>query len=356
MYETMKSIKYQLSSILFVAIYIVVLFSLQYTKFSYPEKMPQLLEISNNIKKLASQVDVGFHINNFPEFSFNQNVFAIDAIVWFKYLKSTVSLDTIERFSFQNSKLMGGANIVYKSKPIIKVIGKHVLVCYHVYAEFMADLKFKRFPVGDHRLSIVLQNRSVSECELNFNTSPKNITLSDNILVDNWVPKSISTKVGYKKSVLIPKNKAMEINYPCVAFGIDFESLGARNLISLYFPMFILFFIILISLTLDVMDNSRLALVASAAPALVLFRLVIDGVSPSVGYTTHIDFVYYLVVFLSLLVLFFQTYVVLVVQKINKLTDQAKNKLVKKLKRTNDLSFFVVLILLISILTYNYFR
>ena len=95
MYETMKSIKYQLLSVLLVAVYIVALFSLQYTKFSYPEKMPQLLEIGDNVKKLASQVDVGFHINNFPEFSFNQNIFAIDAIVWFKYLKSTVSLNTI---------------------------------------------------------------------------------------------------------------------------------------------------------------------------------------------------------------------------------------------------------------------
>jgi hypothetical protein len=75
---------------------------------------------------------------------------------------------------------------------------------------------------------------------------------------------------------------------------------------SLYFPMLVLFFIILFCLLIDISDLSRLTYVASAFPVLVLFRMVIDGVSPAVGYVTHVDFVFYWLVFLSLLILLFQ--------------------------------------------------
>jgi hypothetical protein len=144
----------------------------------------------------------------------------------------------------------------------------------------------------------------------------------------------------------------MHITYPCAVFSIDFESIGARLPISLYFPLFLLFFIVLISLILNPSDSNRLGLVASGVPALVLFRLVIDSVSPHAGYATHIDIVYYLIVFLSLLILFLQTYIILVIQKTDTLSENEKQQRNQKLENLSALAFWVTLVVLVLFLTF----
>lgn len=351
LFKIIKSTKFQLLTMLAAACYITLFFVLEYKKDIRTEEVPKLLQVDEKIKNLATQVNVGIHINSFPEFSFSNNNFAIDATVWFKFAKATESLDTLNKFTIKNSKLLGDGSLIYKSPPIIKVLDKDVLVCYHIQAIFMADLKHNHFPLEDHKLSFIVQNKSVTAQELVFVTQPENITLSENILVSNWIPKKCSATAGYIKANLNSKEPSMNITYPCVAFSIDFDSAGARLPISLYFPLFILFFIMLISLTLGITDSNRLGLVSAVVPALVLFRLVIDSVSPRVGYITHIDMIYYLVVFLSLLILFLQTYIVLVLQKINNLPDQIKQLRIKRLEHFNALMFITVLALLILFLT-----
>jgi hypothetical protein len=329
----------------------MLLLTFQYQKNIHSEPIPQLLQVDDKIKTLATPVTVGIHINSFPEFSFAENNFAIDATVWFRFAKATESLDTLSKFTFQNSKWFGDTDIIYKAPPIIKVLDKDVLVCYHIQVNFMAHLTHHAFPIGDHKLSFVLQNKSVTAQELFFVTGPQNITLSDNILVNNWKPIQTFASAGYVKATLNPQDPNMYITYPCAAFSIDFESIGARSSISLYLPLFILFFIMLISLMLKISDPNRLSLVAAGVPALVLFRLFIDSVSPRVGYITQIDMVYYIVVALSLLILFLQTYIILVLQRGKNLSDDAKRLRDEKLEKLNAFVFVTILIVLMVSLT-----
>lgn len=333
------------------AIYITLLFVIQYKKLTIAEEIPSLIQIDEKTKKLATHVTVGMHINSFPEFSFNANNFAIDATIWFKFAKATESLDTLNKFTLKNSKLLGDGSMIYKSPPIIKILDKDVLVCYHIQAIFMSELKHKYFPIGDRRLNIILQNKNVTAQELIFITEPQNVTLSDSILVSNWIPKRTHATAGYIKANLSPRESNMYITYPSVVFSIDFESIGARLPVALYFPLFLLFFIVLMSLILNISDSNRLGLVASGVPALVLFRLVIDSVSPHAGYATHIDVVYYLIVFLSLLILFFQTYIILVIQKTGTGSEDEKQRRNQKLENFSALTFIGIIAVLIIFLT-----
>lgn len=353
----MRSTRVQLASIIIVAVYIGALLIWQYTDNTYAEPIPPLKKVSAQVKKLASDVEVGMHVNGFPVFSFAKNNFTLDAIVWFKYQKATEALSTIEQFSIQNSKILQGNTIIYKSAPIVRVLGKHVIVSYHIQASFMTYLQFKRFPLGDHRLNIILQNRSVTSRELAFRSSNDNVTLASDLLVDDWAAVKSYAKGGYERSELKKGNDDMVVDYPCVVFSIDFSSIGARSLFTLYFPLFVVFFLGLLSLTIDLLNFSRLGIVASSLPMLVLFRMVIESSSPAVGYATHIDFTFYTLVFLSLLILLLQMYIVLEAPRIEALEDEVlKSQRLSKIEKINNYAFFGILMLLVLFMTYNFFR
>jgi hypothetical protein len=350
--KIIKSIKLQITAIAIAIFYTILFFTMQYKKIIFPEPIPKLLQVDAKIKKLATPVTVGIYINNFQSFSFSNNTFSMDAMIWFKFAKGSESIDTINKFTIKNSKILGDSSFIYKSAPIIKILDTDVLVCYHVYAEFMSNLNHKRFPIEHHRLTFYLQNRSVTAHELVFVTEAQNIVCSENILVENWTPKNTYISSGYVNTLLAANNKNLEITHPCVAFTIDFEGKGARLPISLYFPLFILFFIILLSLILNTSDPNRLGLVAAGVPALVLFRLVIDSSSPTVGYVTNIEAVFNLVSVISLFILFFQIYVLLATKEnIQKTLDQ-KKRTEETIETISIIIFFLILFLLIIFLTF----
>lgn len=349
--------KLQLISTALVALYIFFIILLQYRQPFYPEPIPTLLEVSSQTKQLASRIETGIHINNFQEFSFTKNKFIMDAVIWFKFQKTTEALATIQRFTIKNAELLASDKFIMLSEPIIKLMGEEVLVCFNIYTKFMANVDYTGFPISDHRLNIVLENRSVTAQEMYFESSPENISLSDEILVTNWEPRAKHTVTGFTQAILKAADKDMTINYPSAVFSIDFKSIGGRDIVSLYFPLFVIFFIGLLALTLSVTNSTRLGIIASSLPILVLFRMVIDTTSPPIGNATHIDFIFYAIVFLSLLILFFQTYVMLEHQRIKdvepgKTTEAAMDWL----ETMNNRAFFGILFLLVFFVTYNYFR
>ncbi len=355
--EKATSTKYKILAIIVTSICVSLLLKFEYRKEIYPEEIPAILEQSDQVKKLASNVTVGIHINTFPQFSFTQGDFSMDAIIWFRFPKATETLDTIDNFVIHNSQFVSKDKMLYKSPPIIKVLKDDVLIAFHIQAKYKTTLEYKKFPIGDHRLNFILINKSVTSRELVFNTSGENITLSNDIMVDDWKPKKTFAKGGYIKSILNPKDSDMEIDHPCAVFSIDFESIGGRSLISLYFPLFVVFFIGLLSLLINIFDLTRLGMIASSLPMLVLFRLVIESISPHVAYPTHIDFVYYALVFLSLIILFIQMYVILEGQNVKDSEDKVlKKRVASRLENINTASFYTILLSIILLMVYNFLR
>ncbi len=347
-FKIIKTAWFQIIIIFFVIIYAVSILIWEHKRDNYAEKIYPIFKVKEEIKQLASNVSVGLHINTFPKFSFNQNDFTMDAFVWFKFPVGTESLHTIKNFDFQNGE------IKYKSPPMIKLIDDDVVVTYMVKAEFKAYLNYKDFPLGDHRLNIILDNKSVTSNELCFNTELGNFILSDDILVATWRPVRKMTQSGYLKSTLKEKDAKMEINYPCAVFTIDFENRTLRNLMTLYFPMYVIFLICLFSLMIEITAYlTRMTLVASAMPILVLFRIVMLQLSPPMSEITKADFVYFLLVFLSLLILIFQAHIVLVMRKIKQYTQEQQEKKKMLLKKANNIIFIVIILLLITLLTYS---
>lgn len=354
--QIFKSTRFQLLTLLAVACYVTLILGWKYKGLHTSEKLPAIERVSPAMARYANVVEVGLNINSFLQFSFNKNEFAIDGTVWFRFPIGTESLNTISQFTLKNALIQQNGDVIYKSPPIVRLSNDHVSVAFHIQTLFRTDLNYRLFPIGDHKLNLILQNRSVTPYELVFVSKNENFDFSPDILVSNWKPYALHVQAGYSNATIDSKDPSMNVSYPCVAFSIDFENIGMRDLISLYFPMFVLFLIGLFSFAINITDVNRLLIIATSLPILVLFRMVIDALSPSVGYTTHIDFVYYLLVFLSLLILFFQAYVVLALQQIGKDTDVEQLHTKRMLENANAFMFMLVLTLLVLLMTYNHFR
>lgn len=309
-----------------------------------------------SLQRTSSLVSVGLHINNLPVFSISKNTFTIDGIVWFRFPIGTESLDTISRFEIQNVVRSQGGDLLYKSEPIIKLVGDEVIASYHIQATIKTALDYKDFPIASHRLNVIITNKSVTARELYFTSKPEQFTLGQHTLVYSWTMRDQTVVTGYEQAPLSSKEEGLSITYPAACFSVIVDNIGVRDLISLYFPMFVLFLIALFCLLIDISDTARLGYVAAAVPILVLFRMVIDGVSPDVGKLTHLDYMYNLFVFLSLVILFFQTYVVLRLQNLKKKSESVQDAPRKHLQLWNNAMFFCILIALAIGTTCSFLR
>lgn len=349
-----QQIKTQIISILAVSIYLGSLFFATYKSKIFREPKVAFTQPSSAAIELANHVEVGLHINSFPAFSFKNTTFTLDGILWFKFDKGMESIETLENFLVKNVLLKEKGKIFYRSQPMIVMQKDKVIVSFHTQFTFRTDINFKKFPIGDHRVNLQIENRDATAHELLFSIDPKNITFNKVLLIDDWRPIHVNVASGIIQTQFGPKEAATSISYPGFGISIDFENIGARFLISLYFPLFVLFFIGLLSLSLGIFDPNRFIVLATSLPTLVLFRLVVDAVSPEVGYATHIDFVYYVLVMLSLIILFFQTYIMLSIERVKTLPPDALHAKQKRLELINTLLFISILGALIVIMTIDF--
>lgn len=319
-----------------------------------PEYAVQTLDAKE--QRNSSLVKTGLYINSFTDFSVTKNSFTVDGILWFRFPVGTESLETLRNFNIQNTSALNEKNLEFKSDPIIKLIGDDVLISFHIQAIIKTALNYKNFPVSNYRINIIVCNKNVSARELYFVSTKEDIALNQDLFVYSWKAINTDVKTGYIESQFLPTHSQMQLDYPVAVFSIDFCGIGFRDLISLYFPMFVLFLIALFCLLIDIKDTARLGYVAGTVPILVLFRMVIDAASPNVGNLTHVDFMYNLLVFLSLLILFFQTYVILRLQRIKEFSSELKEQHVHTLATWNNIVFFLVLFALIIGTTATFFR
>jgi len=334
--------------IFFTIFYIGTMLILQYKQSYFAEKNYVVSKITEQERRLASDVEVGLSINNFPKFSFHTNSFIMDAAIWFKFPIGSESLDTIKKFGFKNGE------IISKSKPVVQMKDNNVIVSYQVLVKFITSLNYKHFPVSDHKLTIIMQNKSVSPTELYFSSDVYNFDLSNNLLTGNWKPAKQYVDNGYiESSFKKDTNGGIQTDFPCVAFTIDFKNEDLRHFILLYLPLFLIFFLVFTSLLTKVENLAvRFPIVAGVVPILALHSLVIESVSPAGSDITKIDQTYLTLILLSLLILLFQSYVGLTVKGVKEQLLAQKKKLLKQL---NDIVIILVLVALIASVTYTTF-
>jgi hypothetical protein len=355
-------LKFKITLFVAVFFYVILLFFLSLREFRTDDPTPKVKEISfkmrKNYRDLSTKVRAGLFIKNFPTFDFTSNNFTIDAIVWFEYNKNEVMQSTIDKFSFDNSKML------HKSAPHVSMHHDKILATYDVVFEAKTDLDFHRFPLEDHRLSLVLTNNAVVPSEMFFDYEANAISLrvSEKLFTSNWLVHSLETGSGYTALHIDEHNKRKIIRTPKAVFTINFEKSGINKILIIFVPLFAAIFLALLTFLLSFNSASaKTTLSVTAVTALLGYRFVIQQISPPVGYFTITDKIFVFFIGLSFLIMLFQLillrqYLFLMDREKIKKSEQPESDTTiyspRITERINSLVYFGTIIIFVIVLAY----
>ncbi len=291
--NTFLDIKVKFLVFVLLFFYIIGLFCVALSTFRSDDPIPDVKMISFEMRKqfrdLASRVKVGLYIRNFPTFNFINNNFVVNALIWFEFNKNEIMLSTINQFSFENS------NILHKSDPYVTLHEGKMLVQYDVIFETKTDINFYRFPLEDHRLSIVLTNNFISPNEMYFDDSfgALSFIVSDRLFTSDWEVHALRSVSGYTALAFDKYAPQREMLSPKAVFTIDLKKIGINKILLIFVPLFAAILLALFSFLMSFNNHSGKATVGlTAITALLGYRFVIQQMSPPVGYFTLTDKVF----------------------------------------------------------------
>lgn len=259
------------------------------------------MDMRKEIRAFASVVKTGLYVKNFEVFDITQDHFIAGVIVWFEFLSDEVMIDTVQNFSFVNTK------ILEKSQPDIRVDGNRVFVKFDVKVEFKSELNYHRYPFDDHRISLVMTNTAVTPREMYFTVENSSFAISADAYTANWRILGLDTAWGYTNLALDSRDKDKDMPRPVVAYSINLAKSAIRNVIIIFIPLFIalLFaFVTFLSPLTAIGERSKSSI--AGLTALLSYRFVIDRMIPSVSYLTTTDLIYILFLLLTLLIFLLQ--------------------------------------------------
>lgn len=259
------------------------------------------VETNKEFVAFAAKVNVGMLVKSFPTFELQKNNFVIDVIVWFEYDPDKVMLETLSQFSFENG------DIIKRSSPDIRIKNGKVMVKYDVRISFKSSLAYKKFPLEDHRISIVLTNNFATPREIFFVVEDSSFQADPNIFIPDWKIKNLTTEAGFLELGLDYKDPEKSVSAPKVRFTIDLDKKGYKDAFIIFVPLYLAIFLSMYSfLTSILAAQQRTVMAAAAAPALLGYRFVIQNMMPVVAYFTTTDYIYLILLLCAFLIFVFQ--------------------------------------------------
>ncbi len=315
-------VKYKLLAFFGLLLYVVLLFNAVLAQFRTNDPIPQVQVLGRFMRKefrhVSAKVRAGLHIENFPTFNMVHNKFIIDGLVWFEFDRNKIMLETVEKFSFDNGR------ILKKSPAKIETHGDTIVARYNVLFEIKSDLDFHRFPLEDHRLTIMLTNDFVSPNEMYFDDYIKSISLSvsPNIFTSDWKIHELRTFSGFTQLHFDEFNKQRTVQSPKAVFMIDFAKDGTKKVLIIFIPIFAAVFLALFTFLMSFNSyRGKFILSTSGVTALLGYRFVIEQLMPPVGYLTVTDKLYIFFLFFAFAIFIFQ---LLLVRQYMLLTERGK--------------------------------
>ncbi|MFC1854542.1 hypothetical protein ACFLY6_01575 [Candidatus Dependentiae bacterium] len=282
-----------------------LIFALALAKFNTTDKYPEFNIIDEARQRefgaFTVKVTTGMFIKNFSVFDVVRNRFVADCILWFEYNSDEIMLDTINLFSFDNGR------ILKKSQADIKIQGRRTIAKYDVRVEFKSLLEYHKFPLEDHRISLILTNNFVTPYEMFFHVDNAFFNTAEGIFIPNWKIRDMNTDSGYASPQLDSRDNAKKVSYPLASFTLNVEKDGIRKVLVIFLPLFLAIFLAIFSfLTGKANSRGRITLASSAMTALLGYRFVIENMLPAVGYFTTTDSIYILLLALAFSIFVYQ--------------------------------------------------
>lgn len=290
-FERIVSPIYQVGGLIVVATFVLLLSIIPFYRFVTLEPVPPIYSVTpKQVKEWggsATEVTVGMNIINFPRFDLVNNDFAIDAIIWFEFDSRLVSLETIEKFSFDKGE------IISKTISNTRMIDDKFFAQYNITVKFTSTLAFQFFPWDDHRIYLTLTNKFVSPSEIIYQSYISGFIISEGAFVAGWKMVGKNVVAGYSESYLDDNDPKKVVLNPCVLFSVDFSRSGAQHIFLILLPLFLMCFLGFLSFAFR--DPTLVfALSLGSVTATLSYNFVIQGMSPQTGYFLFSDLMFIL--------------------------------------------------------------
>jgi hypothetical protein len=283
---------------------LIALMSYQANEKNYfIESMPQLLPVTpKKVREWAGAshpIKVGLHISNWVEFDVAKNNFIFDGIIWFEFDARLLSIDSVSKFSFDK------ADILSKEKSRTKVVNDLLHAEYEIRVRFNSDLTYQLFPFDDHAVFITLTNKILAPREATFVSYQSGFTISENATIVGWETINRKVHTGYSEGFLDEQDPQSVINNPKAVFSLFVRRSGTRQILLIFLPLLLFFFIGLFSFGFDHSQGSTMmGLASSSLGSIISYRFVIQRMSPEVGYFILSDHLFTLFLAMAFTMLF----------------------------------------------------
>jgi hypothetical protein len=287
------------------------------------------------------QIESGLFIKNFPQFDLFQNRFVADCLVWFEFDTDQIMLDTVGMFSFDNG------DIIQKSTPDIRIKGDRTIAEYDVRVSFKSSLHYPNFPLGDHRISLILTNNFMTPREMYFVVDAAAFKVDQSSFIPDWLIVDHSVKAGYKETLLDSRDPSKSSPSPKAVFIVNLKKKGIKKALIIFIPLFLAVFLSLCSFFVRInVFPSRFMMSSSAIPTLLGYRFVLENMLPPVSYFTITDRVFILLLSIAFMIFIFQA---LVLRFVSFVLDKTKEESeLLSYKRIDTLFYFFVISLLVA--------
>ncbi|MCL4361326.1 hypothetical protein M1446_03155 [Candidatus Dependentiae bacterium] len=308
---------FQTLIIIIVSIVISVAVYKASSKFLFEETRPELLnlnptELTRNFGEIQTPIDVGLYLNNFSNFDMVKGEFTFSGVIWFKFDPAAISLETIGNFSFDKGE------ILEKSAPYTQIVDNKLFARYNIKVKFASALKYSRFPIDNHSIFIVLDNKFLYPNDAFFRAGKKDFIIKPDMRHIGWNQLDTSVDAGITKLVLEEFDKKTDVYNLRTVFKINYLRTDTKYFITIFIPLIMIFFLSLFTFSLDpdqYSAGSSLGLATGGVTGIIAFKFVIESMSPQVGYFMLSDYLYFLFFIAIMLIFFF--YLVLYRLKLN---------------------------------------
>ncbi|MFA6065939.1 MAG: hypothetical protein WC707_02040 [Candidatus Babeliaceae bacterium] len=262
-----------------IIIFIVFIIALSRARIS--DSSPQITPINEAVYDPKNIIKVAFLIENFNQFEIIKNNFTVMATVLFIADKS-LDKTLLDTFSFENG------SFISKSTPYqYPDYNDKMVIAYDIKLEYHGSFNYRHYPFDYHQLNFILSNKHIPYGTLLY-MPINNEILKKNTFTKDWINTKTSTAYGTTTLHVLNDKKA---TYEVAAFSYDFKRSSLKEIFFIFLPLFLIFFIGLLSLTFDVMNQFSLILSLSigSTTALIFYSDGLQKMAPISGVFTLAD-------------------------------------------------------------------
>ncbi|MBY0110102.1 MAG: hypothetical protein K2X90_03265 [Candidatus Babeliaceae bacterium] len=230
---------FQTCAFIIASFCLILIFYKPFISFKSYDTVPRALPY-DNLSGTSTPIYISFIIHNFVESEIIKNNISIDATISFAYDPKKVSHEQIGQFGFDEASTEK-CQVSYHTYENLEI------ATYDIQVKSKMDFNFKTYPLDDHRFWFCLKNSALPPEQYHFAILPHSFTLGERMTINNCMAENINAHVGFVSREAKLPDGTHEMHSSRAIFSVDCNPVDMRHFLSIFLPMYLIFFLTLFS-------------------------------------------------------------------------------------------------------------